>query len=195
MLFEDDLQLLSDAPEAQLSLGRPCLSYFKGFNNLRALMIRVTAWVANGHHCKPELFSVLSVENSGPTFCLCRLQSLLGIWQLSRQSWNFMMLFMRPKSSLLCCKYLLRDPIWSQLNLVYTPHCSTSLLSVLILSSHIRLGHCARNRHIVGSIPDGVMEIFHLFNPFCRKMALGSTQALKEMSTRSISWAVKGTGA
>ena len=37
-----------------------------------------------------------------------------------------------------------------------------------------------------GSIPDGVIEIFHWHNPSYRTMALRSTQPLIEMSTRSI---------
>jgi len=39
-----------------------------------------------------------------------------------------------------------------------------------------------------GSIPDGVVGIFHWHNPSGRTMALGSTQPLTEMSTRNISW-------
>jgi len=35
-----------------------------------------------------------------------------------------------------------------------------------------------------GSIPDGVIGIFHCHNPSGRTMALGSTQPLTEMSTR-----------
>jgi hypothetical protein len=50
------------------------------------------------------------------------------------------------------------------------------------------LRHCATNRKVAGSIPDGVIGIFHLHNPSGRTMALGSTQPLIEMSTRSISW-------
>jgi len=46
---------------------------------------------------------------------------------------------------------------------------------------------CATNRKVAGSIPDGVIGNFHLHNPD-RIMALGSTQPLTEMSTRSISW-------
>ena len=38
------------------------------------------------------------------------------------------------------------------------------------------------------STPDGVMGIFHWNNPSGPTTALGSTQSLKEMSTRSISW-------
>jgi hypothetical protein len=38
-----------------------------------------------------------------------------------------------------------------------------------------------------GSIPDGVIGIFHCHNPSDRTIALGSTQPLTEMSTRSIS--------
>jgi hypothetical protein len=50
------------------------------------------------------------------------------------------------------------------------------------------LRYCATNRKVAGSIPDGVIGIFHSHNPFDRSMALGSTQPLAEMSTRSISW-------
>jgi len=39
-----------------------------------------------------------------------------------------------------------------------------------------------------GSIPDGVIGTFHWHNPSDRTMALGSTQPVTEMSTRSISW-------
>ena len=47
---------------------------------------------------------------------------------------------------------------------------------------------CATNRKVTGSIPDGVIGIFHRHNPSDRTMALGSTQPLTEMSTRRISW-------
>jgi len=47
----------------------------------------------------------------------------------------------------------------------------------------------------VGSIPEGVIGIFHLHNPSGRTMALGLTQPLTEMSTRNISWVVKAAGA
>jgi hypothetical protein len=50
------------------------------------------------------------------------------------------------------------------------------------------LRHCATNRKVAGSIPDGVIGIFHWHNPFDRTMTLGSTQPLTEMSTRNISW-------
>jgi hypothetical protein len=42
------------------------------------------------------------------------------------------------------------------------------------------LRHCATNRKVAGSIPDGVFGIFHLHNPSGRTMALGSTQPLTE---------------
>jgi len=45
---------------------------------------------------------------------------------------------------------------------------------------------CATNRKVAGSIPDGVIGIFHWHNPSSHTMALGSTQPLTEMSTRSI---------
>ena len=47
---------------------------------------------------------------------------------------------------------------------------------------------CATNRKVAGSIPDGVIGIFHWHNPSDRTMALGLTQPLTEMSTRKISW-------
>ena len=47
---------------------------------------------------------------------------------------------------------------------------------------------CVTNRKVAGSIPDGVIRIFHWHSPSDRTMALGSTQPLTEMSTRSISW-------
>jgi len=46
---------------------------------------------------------------------------------------------------------------------------------------------CATNRKVAESIPDGVIGIFHWHYPSNRTMALGSTQPLTEMSTRSIS--------
>ena len=46
------------------------------------------------------------------------------------------------------------------------------------------LRHCATSRKVAGSIPDGVIGIFHWHNPSCRTMVLGSTQHLTEMSTR-----------
>jgi len=54
------------------------------------------------------------------------------------------------------------------------------------VAQHLRC--CATNRKVTGSIPDGVNVIFHWHNPSDRTMALGSTQPLTEMSTRSISW-------
>jgi hypothetical protein len=57
------------------------------------------------------------------------------------------------------------------------------------------LRHCATNRRVTGSIPDGVIGFFHWHNPVGRTMALGSTQPLTEMGTRNISWGVNASGA
>jgi hypothetical protein len=43
-----------------------------------------------------------------------------------------------------------------------------------------------------GSIPDGIIGIFHWHNPSGRTVALGLTQPLTEMSTRNISWCKGG---
>jgi hypothetical protein len=50
------------------------------------------------------------------------------------------------------------------------------------------LRYCATNRKVAGSIPGGVIGIFHWHNPSDRTMALGSIQPLTKVSTRSISW-------
>jgi hypothetical protein len=55
--------------------------------------------------------------------------------------------------------------------------------------------HCATSRNVAGSIPDGVIGIFHWHNGFGRTMTLGSTQPLTEMSTRNLSRGVKAAGA
>ena len=57
------------------------------------------------------------------------------------------------------------------------------------------LRHCATNWKVAGSIPDGVIGIFHLHNPSGRTMVLGLAYPLTEMSTRNISWGVKTAGA
>ena len=54
------------------------------------------------------------------------------------------------------------------------------------------LRHCATSLKVAGSIPDDVIEIFHWRNLSGRTIALGLTQSLKEITTRNISWGVKG---
>ena len=56
-------------------------------------------------------------------------------------------------------------------------------------------GAVLQARKVAGSIPNGVIGIFHWHNPSGRTMALGLTQPLTEMSTRNISWGVKAAGA
>jgi hypothetical protein len=55
--------------------------------------------------------------------------------------------------------------------------------------------HCATSWKVSGSIPDGVIGVFHSHNPSGRTMALESTQRLTEMSTRDIFWVVKAADA
>ena len=57
------------------------------------------------------------------------------------------------------------------------------------------LRHCATSRKVAGSIPDGVIGIFHWHNPSGRSVALGSTQPLTEMSTGNIYLGVNAAGA
>ena len=46
------------------------------------------------------------------------------------------------------------------------------------------LRHCATNRKVAGSIPDGVIGIFHWHNPSGRTMALELNQPITEMSKK-----------
>ena len=55
--------------------------------------------------------------------------------------------------------------------------------------------HCATSQKVAVSVLDAAIGIFHWHNPSGRTMALGLTQPLTEMSTRNISWGVKGAGA
>jgi len=72
---------------------------------------------------------------------------------------------------------------------------------MLLISSRVRtavaqwLRCCVTNRKVVGSIPAGVIGIFHWHNPSDRTMSPGSTQLLTEMSTRSISLGPKAADA
>jgi len=56
----------------------------------------------------------------------------------------------------------------------------------------VSLRNCATSPKVAGSIPDGVIVIFHRHNPSTRIMALGSTKPLTEMSIRIISWGKGG---
>jgi hypothetical protein len=59
----------------------------------------------------------------------------------------------------------------------------------------VALRCCATSRKVAGSIPDGVVGIFHSHNPSGRTKVLGSTQLVTELSTRNTSLAVKAAGA
>ena len=50
--------------------------------------------------------------------------------------------------------------------------------------ARIWLRHCATIRKVAGSIPDGVIRIFHRHKPSDRTTALGSTQLLREYFLR-----------
>jgi len=54
---------------------------------------------------------------------------------------------------------------------------------------------CATNRKVAGSIPDGVIGIFHRHNPSDRTMALGSTQPLNRNEYQEYFLGVKAVGA
>jgi hypothetical protein len=51
------------------------------------------------------------------------------------------------------------------------------------------------SQKVMGLILDCVTGIFHSHNPSGRSLALGLTQPLTEMSTRSNSWGVKAASA
>ena len=54
------------------------------------------------------------------------------------------------------------------------------------------LRHYSPSQKVAGSIPDCIIVISHLHNPYSRIMALGSTQPLTQKSTRVTSLGGKG---
>ena len=57
------------------------------------------------------------------------------------------------------------------------------------------LRHCATRRKVAGSIPDIVIEIFHLHNPSGRNMALGLTQPLTRNEHQEYFLGINAAGA
>jgi hypothetical protein len=57
------------------------------------------------------------------------------------------------------------------------------------------LRHCATNRKVAGSIPDGAIGIFHLHNPSGRTVVLGLTQSLNRNEYQEYFLVVKAPGA
>jgi hypothetical protein len=57
------------------------------------------------------------------------------------------------------------------------------------------LRYCAPNRKVAGSIPDGVIEIFHCHNPSDRTMALGVDSASNRNDYQEHFLGVKAAGA
>ena len=77
--------------------------------------------------------------------------------------------------------------------LVYISECILFQLNLARLLKYLgvcggAVGWGTTSRKFVGSIPDAVMGIFHWHNPSGHTVALGLTQPLTEMITRSISW-------
>jgi hypothetical protein len=70
-----------------------------------------------------------------------------------------------------------------------------AVVLVAVFTTSASYGPCAKSRKITGSIPDVVIGIFHLHNPYGRTAALGPTQTLAEISSRNISWGVKADNA
>jgi hypothetical protein len=56
------------------------------------------------------------------------------------------------------------------------------------------LGYCATNRKVAGSIPDGVIGIFHWHNPTDRTMALGVDSACNRNEYQEDFLGVKAVG-
>jgi hypothetical protein len=82
--------------------------------------------------------------------------------------------------------------IWLQSNSTETCY---DWIKTLTYQTRAHGGTAGWGRKFAGSIPESVIGIFHWHNTSGRTMALGSTEPLKEMSTRNISWGVKAAGA
>ena len=97
--------------------------------------------------------------------------------------------------------YMGSQPIKSySSSILYFPHGDSLSYTCLIQLNFPRyegtrwrswLRHCSTSRKVTGSIPDGVIGIFHWHNPSSRTVALGLTQPVTEISTRNISWGLK----
>jgi hypothetical protein len=56
--------------------------------------------------------------------------------------------------------------------------CITGRVCNCLIQFFLTMEHCATNRKVAGSIPDGVTGFFYLHNPSGRTMVLGSTRPL-----------------
>jgi hypothetical protein len=66
------------------------------------------------------------------------------------------------------------------------PECLISVYRIDFESYRSWLRLCSTSRKVAGSIPDGVIGIFQLYNPSGRVMPLELTQPPTEMSIRNI---------
>jgi hypothetical protein len=83
----------------------------------------------------------------------------------------------------------------SYFHLAFRQSKHTSVKKIVIHSSACIINvHTLARGKIARSIPNSVIGIFHCLNPSGSTMALGSTQPLREMSARNISWRVKAAG-
>jgi hypothetical protein len=73
------------------------------------------------------------------------------------------------------------------------PSYTTTSSYLMIYATRFRC--FATSLKVAGSIPDGIIGVFHWHNPSGRTVALRSNQHLTEMSTKNISWGVKTAGA
>ena len=59
---------------------------------------------------------------------------------------------------------------------------------------HSWFSHCATCWKVEGSIPNGVIGIFHVLNPSGCSVSVRLTHPLTEMSTRDVFWMVNVAG-
>ena len=133
-------------------------------------------------------------------------------WKYSCMIWNCATIIVHRSSALCWTDYEPVTKIWpchikfsiyrtlcSIKNIPATEQCEVKLLSLLRILE--RGGHAvaqlveATSRKDVGSIPYGVIGIFHWYNPSGRTLALRANQPLTKMSTRNISWRIKAADA
>ena len=81
-------------------------------------------------------------------------------------------------------------------NISYFPLCNISGAPVSLMGHAVAqlVEALSSKPEGAGSIPNGVIAIFHWHDPSGRTMALRLTQPLTEMSTKNIYWGVKAAG-
>ena len=173
----------------ELSLVRLCNSDF-GILLLCYRLIHVTKYGYLFLCCQFTLFILLTCNLLSPSFShtweyLSFHQPNVPRFKATKQMQNWWFIYL----NLVFSHLELERKYLTAFELNYNKRLNWFILEICLCISIWLYFHrcCAINRKVAGSIPDSVIGIFHWHSSSDRTRALGSTQPLTEMSTRSIS--------